>query len=245
MSRPASPDFLASELGLNHSPDTALFHVIPVPLERSVSYGRGTEDGPAAILEASQQLESWDGRSTPVDLGIHTTAFIDCSGEIEQVLQRIRNQTAVALESGKIPVLLGGEHTITVGALEAVRGFFPEPVGVFQLDAHADLRESYEESRLSHACAARRVHADLGMELFQFGVRAISLEEWKYREKHGIPHLDAATFYQSASKECSLPSAFPERIYLTLDSTVSTHRSSAPPAPRFQGARAGTKPLRS
>jgi agmatinase len=217
MKRSAAPDFLASELGLNNSPDSALFHVIPVPLERSVSYGTGTQEGPAAILEASQQLESWDGRSSPVELGIHTTDFIDCSGEIEQVLQRIGKRTAVPLETGKIPVLLGGEHSVTVGALEAMRTFFPEPVGLFQLDAHADLRESYEGSRFSHACVARRAHADLGMELFQFGVRALSLEEVTYREKHRISHLDAAPFYQSASRDCPLPPGFPERIYLTLD----------------------------
>jgi agmatinase len=218
MKRYAAPDFLASELGLNNLQDSALFHVIPVPLERSVSYGKGTQEGPAAILEASQQLESWDGRSSPVELGIHTTAFIDCSGEIEQVLQRIGQQTGMALETGKIPVLLGGEHTVTIGALEAVRAFFPEPVGLFYFDAHADLRESYEGSRFSHACVARRAHADLGMELFQFGVRALSLEEVNYREKHHISHLDAAPFYQSASRGCcSLPPAFPEKIYLTLD----------------------------
>ncbi|MBN1107104.1 MAG: agmatinase [Deltaproteobacteria bacterium] len=218
MRRPAAPDFLASELGKEHSPDSALFHVIPVPLEQSVSFGSGTQEGPAAILEASQQLEAWDGRSTPLELGIHTTAFIDCSGEIEQVLQRIRQNTLAALETGKIPVILGGEHTVTLGALEAVCALFPEPVGLFQLDAHADLRESYEGSRFSHACVARRAHADLDMELFQFGVRALSLEEVTYREKHGISHLDAAAFHQSASRECwSLPPAFPDRIYLTLD----------------------------
>jgi agmatinase len=217
MSTPAAPDFLASELEEKRSPDSALFHVIPVPLEQSVSYGRGTKDGPAAILEASQQLEAWDGRSTPLELGIHTTDFIDCSGKLRQVLQRIRQRTALALGAGKMPVLLGGEHTVTLGALEAVCAFFPDPVGLFQLDAHADLRESYEGSRFSHACVARRAHADLGMKLFQFGVRALSLEEVNYREEHHIAHLDAATFYQSASRECSLPPTFPERIYLTLD----------------------------
>jgi agmatinase len=153
-----------------------------------------------------------------MELGIHTTDFIDCSGEISQVLQRIRQQALATLERGKIPVLLGGEHTISVGALEAVCAFFTQPVGLFQLDAHADLRESYEGSRYSHACVARRAHADLGMEILQFGVRALSIEEVTYREKHNIPHLDAATFYQSARRDCcSLPPTFPEKIYLTLD----------------------------
>jgi agmatinase len=218
MSRPAAPDFLASEPGLNRSPDTALFHVVPAPLERSVSYGKGAQEGPRAILEASQQLESWDGRSSPVDLGIHTTPFIDCSGDVEEVLQRIGVRTAAALEAGKIPVLLGGEHTVTVGALDAVCAFFPEPVGLFYLDAHADLRDSYEGSRFSHACVARRAHADLGMQLFQFGVRALSLEEFTYREEHGLPHLDAAAFLRSGSGDgLSLPPSLPDRVYLTLD----------------------------
>lgn len=242
MSTKAAPDFLASEMVKKCSPDSALFHVIPVPLERSVSYGKGAQDGPRAILEASQQLEAWDGRSTPLELGIHTTAFVDCSGEIRQVLQRIRRQTAAALEAGKIPVLLGGEHTVTLGALEAVAAFSPEPVGLFQLDAHADLRESYEGGRFSHACVARRAHADLGLQLFQFGVRALSLEEVNYREKHHIAHLDAAVFHQSASRDCPLPPAFPERIYLTLDvdgldpSVIRATGTPVPGGPGWQDA---------
>jgi len=215
MSTKAAPEFLASEQGMDSSPDSALFHVIPVPLERSVTYGTGTKEGPRAILDASQQLESWDGRSSPVELGIHTTGFVECSGEIEQVLDLIEERTAAVLQAGKIPVLLGGEHTISVGALKAVRSLFSERLGLFQLDAHADLRESYEGSRYNHACAARRAHADLGMSLFQFGVRALSLEEAAYRGEHKIPHLDAAPFHQS--KRFSLPTDFPERIYLTLD----------------------------
>ncbi len=218
MTRSPAPDFLASELGMNTSAEFAFFHVIPAPLERSVSYGKGAQGGPAAILEASQQLESWDGRSSPAELGIHTTPFIDCLGEIEAVLGRIRERTALSLGMGKIPVLLGGEHTVTLGALQAVRAHFAEPVGLFYFDAHADLRDSYDGSRFSHACVARRAHADLGMELFQFGVRALSLEEATYREKHGIAHMDAAAFHQSPSRDCCpLPQGFPERIYLTLD----------------------------
>ena len=152
MSTPIAPHFLASESGLNTSPASALFHVIPVPLERSVSYGKGTQGGPAAILEASQQLESWDGRSLPVELGIHTTDVIDCSGEIEQVLQRIRKQTAVALETGKIPVLLGGEHMrLCPGARAAKRLELGQQRGV---DDHRQGRFQLSAALGAHVSAA-------------------------------------------------------------------------------------------
>lgn len=216
MSLPPVPDFLASELE-DRTFKNSLFHVIPVPLEQSVSYGSGTIGGPRAILEASQQLEAWDGESTPLELGIHTTPFLDCSGTIETVLQKIRKQTATTLKSAKIPVLLGGEHTVTVGALQAVNEVFDKPVGLFQLDAHGDLRDSYEGSRYSHACVARRAHADLNMELYQFGVRALCKEEVIYRRQHSIVHLDAKTFHQKGITDDTFPPDFPDKIYLTLD----------------------------
>lgn len=210
------PDFLASEIN-NRGFEDSLFHIIPVPFEQSVSYGSGTQGGPQAILEASQQLEGWDGKSTPMDLGIHTTNFLDCSGTVSDVLQVIKKQTARTLTAGKIPVLLGGEHTVSVGALQAVSTFFDEPIGLFQLDAHADLRDSYEGSKYSHACVAHRAHADLHMSLCQFGVRALCEEEVVYRRQHNIIHLDAQRFSQSGMPENMLPLEFPQKLYLTLD----------------------------
>jgi agmatinase len=216
MRTPAVPDFLASEL-LDRTFSSSLFNVIPVPLEQSVSYGSGTLNGPRAILEASQQLEAWDGESMPLELGIHTSPFVDCSGAVEDVLQRIAGQTAATLDAGKIPVLLGGEHTVTVGALQAVSDFFDQPVGLFQLDAHGDLRDSYQGSRYSHACVARRAHADLNMVLCQFAVRALCREEVFYRRQHSIAHLDAKAFWQNSRIEDVLPQDFPDKIYLTFD----------------------------
>jgi len=210
------PDFLASELE-NRSFADSFFHIIPVPLEQSVSYGSGTQYGPRAILEASQQLEAWDGESTPLDLGIHTTSFLDCSSSVADVLEGIKRKTAATLEAGKMPVLLGGEHTVTLGALRAVSDILDKPVGLFQLDAHADLRDTYEGSPYSHACVARRAHADLQMVLYQFGVRALSEDEEIYRRQHRIAHLDAKRFHRGDDDPLMLPSDFPETIYLTLD----------------------------
>lgn len=216
MSLAAIPGFLASELERSDSVDS-LFHVIPVPFEQSVSYGAGAKDGPWAILDASQQLEAFDGISVPLEQGIHTTAAIDCTGTAEQVLARIELRCNATLANGSIPVLLGGEHTVTLGALQAVSARYAGPVGLFQLDAHADLRDSYEESRLSHACVARRAHEDLGLSIFQFGVRALCREEMRYRREQKIDFLDAAVFHRDGIEAFVLPDDFPETVYLTLD----------------------------
>ena len=167
--------FLQSE-GPNAAPVGAAFHVIPAPLEASVSYGGGTSDGPEAIILASDQLETWDGVSIPFDAGIHTAQAVECYPNVETALEGIEAAVSVALSCGARPILLGGEHTVTLGALRALKKDVG-PFGVVQFDAHADLRDSYEGSQLSHACVMRRAMDDLGLPVFQIGVRALCGEE--------------------------------------------------------------------
>ena len=208
--------FLASECRLT-GPE-ARFHVLPVPLESSVSYGAGAAQGPAAILEASQQLEAWDGYSCPLKEGIHTLAAIDCSGQIEEVLLRIETAVSRVLRAGCMPVLLGGEHTVTLGALRALASSSQDPVGLVQIDAHADLRATYEGSIYSHACVMRRALDDLRMHIFQFGVRALSLEEVELRQQESrISFLDAAAFARNGLPSPLLPPDFPETVYVSFD----------------------------
>jgi agmatinase len=152
------PAFLESESEEpegKHKSDS-LFHIIPVPLEQTVSYGGGTAGGPAAILEASQQLERWDGFSEPITAGIDTGPFIDCSGDISVILGRIEKAVSAVAERDKIPVVLGGEHTVSLAPIRVLASRYSEPIGIVQVDAHADLRDSYEGSPFSHACVIRR-----------------------------------------------------------------------------------------
>lgn len=216
--------FLESELP-DMRPDECLFHVIPIPYEASVSYGGGTMAGPAAIIEASSQLETWTGAGNPSEMGIYTWPDVNCEGRAEMVLDRIERATERVLDAraGRvIPVGLGGEHTVTLGILRALAkrcGHF----GVVQFDAHADLRDSYEGSRYSHACVMRRAVDDLGLALFQIAVRNMSLPEVEYRETKGIQHLDARDLAMKggsaylAGLESLLPPSFPENIFLTFD----------------------------
>ena len=173
--------FLGSEIR-QPTPDDALFHVIPVPYEKTVSYGGGTAEGPAAIIEASNQLETYDQlHGEPCRLGIYTQEAVDCRGEAGDILQRIRARTRATAESGSLPFVLGGEHTVSYGAVMGVVDAFPgERIGVVQFDAHADLRENYEGSIWSHACVMKRL-VDEDLPLCQIGVRALSLDEQAVR----------------------------------------------------------------
>jgi len=196
-------------------PDRALFHVIPAPLEKSVSYGTGTADGPAALLQASSQLELFDGKSTPADYGIFTAEPVDCQGSVEQSLSNIEAAVSRTLALGSIPVVLGGEHTVTLGAVEAISRQH-STFGVIQFDAHADLRESYEGSRLSHACTMKRLW-DKNVPLLQIGTRSYSSGEQDFRKQHEISYFDAETICREGIDIVDIPETFPEKVYLTFD----------------------------
>jgi agmatinase len=212
------PGFLESEIESEGQGKTdSLFHIIPVPLEQTVSYGGGTARGPGAILNASQQLERWDGLSEPLVAGIETGPFIDCSGDIASLLGRIEKEVQAVADHKGIPVVLGGEHTVSLAPIRALHRTFPQPIGIIQVDAHADLRASFEGSHLSHACVMRRAVEECGCRLFQFGVRALCREEVDYRRKHGVHHLDGRTIVSTTLAEFVLPPDFPQNIYLTLD----------------------------
>lgn len=209
------PAFLASEYPQS-SPEKARFHIIPVPLERSVSYGSGTSRGPAALLEASQQLEAWDGISAPGTLGFHTQEQVDCSGSIDLIQERISDACRTALQCGAVPVVLGGEHTVSYGAVRACAEKY-DSFGVIHFDAHGDLRDSYEGDSFSHACVLRRIEDSFNLPLAQFGTRDYCMEELEYRKKRGFLYYDASRLAEEGLPEKPLPDSFPRRVYITFD----------------------------
>ncbi len=211
------PNFLGTFVPQS-PPEKALFHIIPAPYEKTVSYGKGTAKGPQAILQASQFLEVYDGRCVPSEHGFHTHPPLPCKGSGENDLCEIRRKVSEVFKLGKVPVLLGGEHTVTFGALQAAAEYFGKGgVGVVQFDAHADLRDSFQGSPLSHACVMRRAVADLGLQIFQIGVRSLSPEEVAYRVQMKIKHLDAVLLDGGRPLGNILPESFPRNIYVTID----------------------------
>ena len=211
-----SPGFLDSEREESHGREP-LFQVIPVPLEQTVSYGGGTGRGPEAILAASQQLERWDGISEPLTVGIGTSPAVDCSGEIGTIYARIEDAVRAAVSRKAIPVVLGGEHSVSLAPIRVLAGSCPEPVGIIQIDAHADLRGSFEGSPYSHACVMRRALEECGCSLLQFGVRALCREEVDYRREKRVAHLDGRALHGMNLRSFALPATFPKNIYLTID----------------------------
>jgi agmatinase len=163
--------------------------VLPVPYERTVSYGVGTRNGPAAILEASRYVELYDDEldEEPARLGIHTLPpWLPERMEPESAVRALEGVVSELLAAkGADPrfvLTLGGEHAIAAGPIRAHRAKYPS-LSVLHFDAHGDLRDEYEGDKYSHACAARRF-VELGIPSVHVGIRSISREETDYaREK--------------------------------------------------------------
>lgn len=212
--------FLDTVFG-NAPADRARFHVIPAPMEATVCYGGGTARGPQAILEASRQLDDFDGPGCPGELGIHTQPAVKPAagrGDLgERWLRGIEKAVARALKAGALPVVLGGEHTATLGSIRAFRAAGAE-IGIVHFDAHADLRETYQGRKISHACVMRRIH-ELGYPLLQIGLRAVSHAEREYRRAHRatITAWDSPVLPPGQLPRHWIPRDFPKQVFITFD----------------------------
>jgi agmatinase len=165
-------------------PEAARAVVIPFGLEASVSYGGGTKAGPAAVLAASHQLELFDDelmREPYLDYGIAALREPAIAPTIEGALDQLAGLVDAVLGAGRFPLVLGGEHSLTAGAIRPFAAKYPDLV-VLQLDAHADLRDGYLGEKFSHASAMRRVLDHPGVSLVSLGIRAVSKEEVAFYE---------------------------------------------------------------
>lgn len=209
--------FLGEELSAaENSPDQSLFEVICCGLEKTVSYGTGTGAGPVAIIAASHQLERLIDGCEPCRHGLFTHPEIDTSGPIEQVLDAVRQQVAGCLSRGHIPVTLGGEHSLTFGAVMGIKDSLGAPFGILQIDAHADLRAAYQGQPHSHA-SVMHLCAEAGIPIYQLGVRAFCAEEAEARIRYGIGYRDAGELVRQQRTELTLPDEFPDQIYISFD----------------------------
>ncbi|HET8628307.1 MAG TPA: agmatinase [Thermomicrobiales bacterium] len=203
--------------------------ILPVPYDATTSYRAGARDGARAIIEASAQVELYDADldREPAEVGIHTLDELEPDfASPTRMVARVRDATARLLADGKFPLLLGGEHSLTPGAVAACRARWPG-LGVLHLDAHADLRDEYQGTRESHACAIRRV-LDLGCPVVSVGIRSLSIEEAAFRRGAAdlttIPAAEVARArYRAADLDAlwaRAVAALPETIYITIDLDV-------------------------
>jgi agmatinase len=196
----------------------ARFAVLPVPYDATTSFSPGTRDGPRAIISASQQVELYDPELGRQSLrgGVATLDPIapEASGP-QAMLERIYQAARRPVRDGKFLVTLGGEHSISAALVRAVRTRFRN-LSVLQIDAHADLRDSYQGSSFSHACVMRRIH-DLGVPAVAVGIRSLSQEEARFIRSARKPVIPARTCHESRDWIDQAVSALGEHVYLTID----------------------------
>ncbi len=197
--------------------------VLPVPYERTTSWGRGAEDGPAALLRASHYVELYDEelRLEPFRIGIETLPPVDVEAGEDVALERISTAARAAIERGRFLAAIGGEHTVTPALVRGVVEAVGSDLGVVQFDAHTDLRPTYAGTPWNHACAMSRV-LDLGVSTLAIGIRSLSRPEAARIETEGLPVIWASQLHALAAEELQalflgLLASLPDTVYLTFD----------------------------
>lgn len=156
---------------------TAKYVLIPVPYDGTSTFVKGADRGPQAIIEASDSLELYDTMCgmEAYTAGIYTdTPHLDLSSP-DTMVQSVYERTCHFMDKGKMVGLLGGEHSVSVGAIRAAKERHPN-LSVLQIDAHADLRDEYHHSPYNHACVMRRAQ-EMGANVVQVGIRNVCIEE--------------------------------------------------------------------
>jgi agmatinase len=200
--------------------EDASFVVLSIPFDGTTSYRSGTRDGPAAIVAASGQLEDYDIElDTDISqIGIHTAPeLVPDLSSMSAFIGQVDRLTDKVVSDSKTPVLLGGEHTITIGAVSALARHHPD-MAVLYLDAHGDLRDEYMGTRWGHASVARRILET--SPVVHAGVRSLSYEEHQFISDQNLPAHLWPTDISLKEYARSLIEVLPSTIYISIDLDV-------------------------
>jgi agmatinase len=198
--------------------ETSRVAVLPVPFERTVSYGKGTSAGPAAIIRASQSMELYDEElgAEPYQIGIATLPpFLPEAYDMAEAMAELQEEARAHLEKGKFLVTLGGEHSITQAPVRATKEVHGE-IGVVQFDAHSDLREEFEGTPYSHASVMKRI-VDDGIPTLSVGIRSLSTPESRLIREKKLPVIWGHDLDRAEELFPPLLAKLPEKVYLTFD----------------------------
>lgn len=194
--------------------------ILPFPYDATTSYVSGAREGPSAIIKASRNLELFDLETKKElyrKIGIHTfDEFCPSLDSPENEIQMVEKVVKDVIADKKFPVLLGGEHSLSVGAVRALKSKHKN-LSVLQLDAHFDLRDEYENSKYNHACTMRRIGEIC--PFVQIGVRSASKPEYDYAVKNKIFSVSARDFSKGVSQE-AINKRLTKEIYITIDLDV-------------------------
>ena len=215
--------FIGSEAQTTY--EQAKVVILPVPYEKTTTYRKGCQNGPEAIITASDQLEAYDielEREICHSIGIYTAEAIadtrrnrDLIPEV--MLETVTNKVLKLIGDGKFAIALGGEHSITAAVVRAYQQALRQPFTVVQIDAHGDLRHSYEGSIYNHACVMRRI-LDLGLPTLGVGIRSICLEEAQLIKQQQIPVIWAKDMIDDSDWiDRAIASITTEKVFITID----------------------------
>lgn len=192
--------------------------IFGAPFDSTTSYRPGTRFASKVMRSESFGMETYSPYKEVdlLDRKIFDGGDLElCFGDTGKALTQIEEYTKEVLEAGKLPVMIGGEHLVTLGALRAVTKFYPD-LYIIHFDAHADLRDEYLDSKLSHATVLRRCHEIVGDgHIFQFGIRSGEKKEFEFAKQHTYMNkFDFKTLPEIVSNLAG------KKIYMTLDLDV-------------------------
>lgn len=206
-------------LGLPDHPQ-AKVALLPIPLEQTTTWLKGTGFAPLEILKVSPYLEFFEeetGLSPHQEVGFFTYPLEEFPFSLDEALAKVESLTSLAVTSHFLPILLGGEHTLTLGAIRALKKVYPD-LKILHLDAHLDFRDTYLGTKVNHATVMRRIH-ELGIPILSVGIRAISEEEFKAIKEKRLSVIFAHEIYQNFPSVLRRIEDFLREgaIYLSLD----------------------------
>ncbi len=196
--------------------------IIPTPYEYTTSSGKGTKFGPQAILNASTKLELFDDELwlDVSKLGINTSNFVNCefvNNKSSKPFSELTQATRTAHISGALPIILGGEQSISIGSVKAVYDLFPE-VSILHFDAYPDLKETNRNNKYSHVCSMKRIVESMpDIKIVQVGVRSFSKEEKDYLEIE-TPNIEV--FFGKEKSKWNLTdilTSLSKNVYISFD----------------------------
>jgi len=200
-------------------PDTAAIAILPIPYDGSSTWIKGANKGPQAILDASYNPEFYDIEtdSEVFRQGIFTEPAVEGLDTPERVAEVVRQRTTALLDKDKFPVILGGEHSVSIGVFEAMASYY-DNLTILQLDAHSDLRDEYNSSRYNHACVMAR--AKERAPIVQVGVRSMDISEKGNMDSERVFFAHEICHHQGAEWVERVVSLLTENVYLTIDLDV-------------------------
>lgn len=212
------PSFLGLEPEFT-DPKTAAAAILPVPYDRTSTWKKGSDRGPAAILEASTQVELYDIEtdSEVHAKGIATLPAVEHDGSPQTLADLVEAQTNELLDQEQLPIILGGEHSVSIGAIRACGQRF-ENLSVLQLDAHSDTREEYEGSRFNHACVMARAREIC--PIVQVGIRSMDACERNKMDRSRVFFAHEIAGNPDRSWMDRVVDLLADDVYITVDVDV-------------------------